>query len=88
MARITVEFYGIPRERAQRDIVELTADDIAEVLEQLQILLPDFAENCLRNGELRPQYLLSLNGHQFLHDPGFRLKEGDAVLILSADVGG
>jgi molybdopterin converting factor small subunit len=37
---------------------------------------------------MQPSLVANLNGDQFVRDPRTRLKEGDSVLILSADAGG
>lgn len=88
MAKLTVEFLGIPRERAGCDRLDATADDVGELLCVLAEQLPDFANACLDNGNLRSEYLICVNGKTFTRDGAHALANGDEILILSADVGG
>ena len=37
---------------------------------------------------LHPSFVANLNGDRFVSDPGDAAREGDCVLILSADAGG
>ena len=83
-----VEFYGVPRQRAGIDAVEVDGNTLGGVLLAAGAMLPGFAEACLAGGRLRPGYLASVNGDRFTTDPEWVLHAGDAVLILSADVGG
>ena len=88
MARVTVEFYGIPRERIGRAAVAVEAPTIRSLLGSLRERFPDFAASCLIDDELRPEFLLSLDGREFTRDPDRPLKDVNSVLILTADVGG
>lgn len=85
---VRVEFYGIPRVRAGVETVEVDAATFGEALRLVEARLPGFAEHCLDDGRLRSAYLANLNGERFLSDLSTPLCEGDALLILSADVGG
>ena len=88
MPVINVEFFGIPRERAGVSSINLEAKSVEELLSKLHQQLPRFAERCLSDGRLNPEYLMSINGKQFTRDETTQLSDGDSVLILSADVGG
>lgn len=92
--RITVEFFGIPRQRAGLALLELPlpgCEDTAtlgEILKALAERLPDFARDCVTDNRLKPGYIANINGQQFLADPKAPIADGETLLILSADVGG
>jgi molybdopterin converting factor small subunit len=85
---ITVEFFGIPRLRAGVASVTIEADTVNEALHNVSQLLPDWAEHCLEEGNLKPEYLMNINGVQFCKDENEKMESGDSLLIFSADVGG
>jgi len=85
---VTVEFYGIPRERAGKAECNIAADTLGELLAELAVELPRFAETCLFEGELRAGFLVSIDGRFFTSDGSTPLPSGTRVLILSADAGG
>lgn len=91
--RITVEFFGIPRQRAGCALLELPLPDcqnttLGEVLETLAKEFPHFARDCVSGRRLKPGYIANINGEQFLTDPSTMIGNGETLLILSADVGG
>jgi molybdopterin converting factor small subunit len=92
--RITVEFFGIPRQRAGQALMDVSLPQsadfarLADVLESLAKELPDFARDCLAENRLKPGYIANINGERFITDPATPIADGDALLILSADVGG
>jgi len=88
MANVTVEFLGIPRERAGCDQLQISAKDVGKLLDALVERLPEFAAACLHGNSLRSEYLICVNGQKFTRDGSHPLSEGDEILILSADVGG
>ena len=85
---VTVELFGIPRERAGVARADASASTLGEVLALLAVRFPRFAESCVQNGELAEGYVANLNGRAFVTDPATALSDGDSVLILSADAGG
>jgi molybdopterin converting factor small subunit len=86
---VRVEFFGIPRERAGVDAIELRDPrTLGQALGMLRGQLPELAASCLDDGRLKAGYLANLNGERFTTDPAATLRPGDAVLILSADAGG
>ena len=85
---VTVEFYGIARRRAGVERLEVEAATLGEALDRLAEVLPDWADSCLRQGELARTFLASRNGHAFITQRCEPLTDGDSLLILSADVGG
>jgi len=82
-----VELLGVPRERAGVAELELQADTLGQLLAALVIRYPSLGELITAEG-LQPSVVANLNGDRFVRDPGTELKEGDSVLILSADAGG
>ena len=85
---IRIEFYGIPKQRAGVDAIDVEAATLGEALQQLSEPLPQFADACLSEGRLQPSFLANINGENFTTDPRTPLAPGDTVLILSADAGG
>jgi hypothetical protein len=85
--RVTVEFYGIPRQRAGRAELAVAAGTLAEVLAAMERACPGLA-GLVQNGRVSPHYLLSLDGRRFVTDLRQRLEAGERLLVLSADAGG
>jgi molybdopterin converting factor small subunit len=85
---VTVEFYGVPRQRAGRAELVVLASTVAELLEGVERTCPGLTGLRRPDGRLTAQYLLSIDGRQFVTDPGQGLRPGDRVLLLSADAGG
>ena len=88
MPSVHVEFLGIPRLRAGVDAVDVDAAYLTDLLELLGRRYAAFSSSCLKDGQLRSDFLCSINGKRFVRDGRTKLSEGDCVLILSADVGG
>jgi hypothetical protein len=83
-----VEFYGVPRLRAGRSELTVTAGTVAEALAAVERVCPGLA-GLVRAGEfLDPHYLLSIDGQRFVTDREEPLQPGERLLLLSADVGG
>jgi molybdopterin converting factor small subunit len=85
---VTVEFFGIPRQRAGRAELAVEARTVAELLAALERSCPGLEGLVQADGRLAPHYLLSIDGERFVateHEP---LRPGARVLLLSADVGG
>ena len=84
---VTVEFLGIPRQRAGRAELMVAAGTVAEALTAIERSCPRFTD--LRSeGKLAPQYILSVNGRRFLRELNYGLAPGDRIVVLSADAGG
>ena len=84
---ITIELYGIARARAGQREFTLQAATAYEALKLLAETCPGLGE-LFQNGGLAPQFLLSLDGKQFLLNLAKPLHAGDRLLLLSADAGG
>lgn len=87
MPAVRVEFFGIPRERAGVARARLEAADCGELMRKLAGAFPEFGRDCIDGDQLRPEYLLNLNGRRFTRAAD-QLADDDVVLILSADAGG
>jgi molybdopterin converting factor small subunit len=84
---ITVEFFGIPRQRAGRTELKVQAATLAELLDQVEKACPKLAP-LRENGRVSRHYLLSLNGRHFTSDTSRPLAAGDRIVMVSADAGG
>ncbi len=85
---VTVEFFGIARQRAGVARVEINAASVGEAFDRLSPQLPEWADECLSDGQLKPLYLANLNSRTFVTDRSQPLQDGDHLLILAADAGG
>ena len=85
---ITVEFFGIPRQRAGRAELVVRARTVGEVLAAVARACPALAGLTNPDGQLTGHYLLSLDGQRFVTDMREVLRPGERVLLLSPDVGG
>ena len=85
---ITVEFYGVPRQRAGRAELSVAARTVAEVLEAVERACPGLAGLRGPDGRVAGHYLLSVGGRQFVKDPCQEVRPGEHILLLSADAGG
>jgi molybdopterin converting factor small subunit len=83
---VTVEFYGIPRQRSGRVELAVPAGRVAEVLTAIEQSCPGLAGLSGETGRL--SYLLSINGDRFVDDLQATLHPGDRLLLFSADAGG
>jgi hypothetical protein len=85
---VTIEFFGIPRARAGRKDLVVSAATAADALVEAAKICPDLAELVRPDGHLLPHCILSLDGERFVTDLGRTLRSGDRLLLLSADAGG
>jgi molybdopterin converting factor small subunit len=85
---VTVEFFGVPRQRAGRAELVVPTGTIAETLAAVSRSCPALADLVQAGSKLAPHYALSLNGQRFLRDLDHLLVPGDRLLLLSADAGG
>lgn len=88
MAEVTVEFYGIPRRRAGRAQLAVSASTAADALAQVAAACPELSGLLTPDGRLARQYLLSVDGERFAADLAEPLQPGARLLLLSADAGG
>jgi hypothetical protein len=59
---VTVEFYGIPRQRAGRAELAVAPGTVAELLAAVERACPGLAGLVREDGRLAPHYLLSVDG--------------------------
>ena len=85
---VTVEFFGIPRQRAGRAELRVPAGTVAQTLAAVEEACPGLEGLVQPDGRLSPHYLLSINGQSFVSDLNQPLGPADHVLVLSADAGG
>ena len=85
---VTVEFFGIARQRAGVAQVEVDAANMGEAFDRLAARFPHWAEACLSDGKLMPAFLANVNTTAFVAKRDHPLQDGDHLLILAADVGG
>ncbi len=85
---IRVEFFGIPRQRAGVEFIYVEATNLREALLAISQQLPEFARACLLDGALAKGCAANLNGDAFISAGDQPLRDGDTLLILSADAGG
>ena len=85
---IAIEFYGIPRLRAEARVLRVEASTVGQALRELGRLCPGLEGSVVEQGRIHAAFKLSVNGERFVSDPETCLTDGDVLLLLSADVGG
>ncbi len=85
---VTVEFYGIARQRAGRASVVVRARTVGEALRLVRQESPSLRESIHADGSLAKHFLASVNGQRFVTSLEDVLRPGDHLLLLSADAGG
>ena len=85
--QVTIEFFGIPRQRAGRAELVVPAGTVAEVLQAVTRACPGLEGLLTPAGQLAPHYRVSLNGQRFVQELRDSLVPGERLLILSADAG-
>ena len=89
---IRVEFYGIARQRAGRSEVTVCLPEaqatLRDVLTTLSIAVPNLSGELLSNGHLHESLTANLDGTCFVSDSATLIRDGQNLLILSADAGG
>lgn len=88
---LTVEFYGIARQRTGAE--QVTLDDgrartLGDVIAELADRFPDFARDCTDGRVLSAGFRANLDGSCFIADPDAPLTGARTLLIMSADAGG
>jgi molybdopterin converting factor small subunit len=90
---IRIEFFGIARQRAGLKRLELDSDKpqatLHDVLRLLGQAAPQLRDSgLLANGELHPTLSANVGGERFVRDPATIIRDGQSLLIMSADAGG
>ena len=86
--RVVVEFFGVPPLRAGAASIVVEANRLGEALRLAAEACPGLAGTVIFGRDAHPAYKVSLNGDRFVDDPDTPLVDGDALLLLAADVGG
>lgn len=94
-SEITVELYGIARQRARTAQLQVTLPateslppTLGQLLTRLSQLQPDLEGECIRGDQLGSACAANLDGKQFVRDPATPIPVGVTVMLLSADAGG
>ena len=85
---VTIELYGVPRLRAGIGRLVVEGTSLGAALRALAVACPALDGSVIVDGVAHAAYKVSLNGDRFVTDPETPLADGDAVLLLAADVGG
>src|SRR5438034_724076 len=89
---IRVEFFGIARQRAGVSELKLSAPAagvcFAHALEEVSRRLPALGRELIVGGQLHESLSANLDGARFISDPATPIRDGQCLLILSADAGG
>ncbi len=85
---VTFELYGVPRLRAGRETIAVEARSVGEALGALARACPALDDTVVEGDSLRPWYLVAVNGVQLTSDARLPLRDGDVLVLMSADAGG
>ena len=85
---VIFELYGPARLRAGQAEFAVDARTVGEALRGLALACPPLAGPVIDDGRLSPHYRVSVNGLQFVTDPGHPLEAADRLILLSAEAGG
>lgn len=85
---VLIELYGVARLRAGRETFEVEGKTLSDALHALGSACPSLVPSVVTQGALGSSFLVALNGAQITADPTTKLKDGDVVVLLSADAGG
>jgi molybdopterin converting factor small subunit len=90
---VRVEFYGLARQRAGTPNVDIAIpgqdSTLTEVLALVGVALPQWRTSELwSEAGLHPVLTANLDGQRFVADPLTPIRDGQSLLILSADAGG
>jgi molybdopterin synthase sulfur carrier subunit len=85
---VTIELYGVPRMRAGRSEVAVDASCLGDALAALGRACPVLTPSVVDGPRLQRCYVVAINGIQFTADAAHPLRDGDAIVLLSADAGG
>jgi hypothetical protein len=85
--QVIVEFYGVPRLLAGRAELSVPPGPLSAVLSAVERACPRL-KGLVEKGRLAPQYLLSLDGREFVTGLSRNVEAGTRLLLLSADAGG
>jgi hypothetical protein len=84
---VSIELFGMARQRAEQAQVSVQAATLADALRQLDAACPQLGV-LQADGTLSPHYLLSVNGERFVGSLHEMIPTNAALLLMSADAGG
>ena len=89
---ITIEFYGIPRQRAGVATTEVATQHVettlGTVIAALASSFPELADQCFDGDRLAAGCTANVAGERFVRDADSKLLDGQSLLIMSTDAGG
>lgn len=85
---VTVELYGLPRQRAGAERCEVPPGPLHAVLLALADALPGLVPDILCEGRLTEHALVAVDGRDLLVDPNAEIADGAVLVLISAQAGG
>lgn len=90
---IRVELYGLARQRAGTNEVQVQGAAREATLHEVLSLVAEAApglsgSGLVVDGQLHPTLSANLDGERFVSDAATPIRDGQCLLILSADAGG
>jgi molybdopterin converting factor small subunit len=86
----TVKLFGNLRKQVDRSNLQVTGSSVRGVIETLCQDQPSFCDMLLDGGEIRPHFIITLNGHDINLASGLdtAVKREDQIAIFSPIAGG
>ena len=85
---IRVELYEMARRLAGTDVVVVEAETLGEALREVARLHPALEGEVIDGDRPAANWRANLDGRAFAEDPATPIREGQAILLLSALAGG
>lgn len=85
---VTMEFFEGARTLTGVAELRVRAATLGEALAAAAAACPDLEVRVIENGRLARHWRASLNGLRFVEDPATPLRDGDAIVLVSALAGG
>lgn len=85
---VSVELFGLARDRAGVAKTTCVGQSLGDVLVDLARRFPQLGETCIAGRTLKPGFTANLGGQRFVTDHATLLAEGDTVLLMHLDAGG
>jgi molybdopterin converting factor small subunit len=85
---VTIELDGLPRIHAGIEAVAVEARSLGEAFAALGRACPALSPQVVEGERLMPSYVVAVNGAQVILDARHPLRDGDVLVLFSADGGG
>lgn len=85
---IRVELYEVARRLAGVADLQVEATTLGQALDAVRTRYPMLEPDVIVGDRLAPQWRASRNGREWIEDPATQLKDGDALVLVSALAGG